>query len=163
MADLIVAWLKSTALSRLVIETPLMWPTAETLHFIGVALVIGIAGLFDLRLMGFMRQVPVAAIMQLRPWAAVGVLLNLVTGVIFFAGTPEQYIRNTAWWAKVFFLLVATLNIAFFETRYGRRLLTMPAGIDTPASFKIAGVVSIVSWLAVLYFGRMLPFLGNAF
>ena len=163
MADLIVAWLKSTALSRLVIETPWLWPTCETLHFVGVALVIGIAGLFDLRLLGFLKHVPVAAIMQLRPWAAAGVLLNVVTGLIFFVGTPEQYIHNVAWWAKVFFLLVATVNIALFETRYGRRLLTMPAGIDTPASFKIAGVVSIVSWLAVLYFGRMLPFLGNAF
>jgi uncharacterized membrane protein len=110
-----------------------------------------------------MKQVPVAAIMQLRPWAAVGVLLNVVTGLLFFVGTPEQYVRNGAWWAKVFFLVVATANIAFFETRYRRRLLTMPAGIDTPASFKIAGVVSIVSWLAVLYFGRMLPFLGDAF
>ena len=47
--------------------------------------------------------------------------------------------------------------------RYGRRPLTMPAGIDTPTSFKIAGIVSIVSWLAVLYFGRMLPFIGEAF
>jgi hypothetical protein len=163
MADVIIAWLKSTALSRLVIDTPWLWPTCETLHFVGLALVIGIAGLFDLRLLGFMKHVPVAAIMQLRPWAAAGVLLNLTTGLLFFVGTPEQYMRNVAWWAKVFFLVVATVNIAFFETRYGRRLLTMPAGIDTPASFKIAGVVSIVSWLAVLYFGRMLPFLGNAF
>jgi hypothetical protein len=163
MADLIVAWLKATALSRLVVDTPWLWPACEMLHFVGVALVIGIAGTFDLRLMGFMRQVPVAAFMQLRPWAAAGVLLNVATGLVFFVGAPEQYIRNVAWWAKVFFLLVATVNIAFFETRYGRRLLTMPAGIDTPASFKIAGVVSIVSWLAVLYFGRMLPFIGDAF
>jgi len=94
---------------------------------------------------------------------AAEVLINLVTGVIFFVATPEQYIRNVSWWAKVFFLLVATTNIVFFETRYGRTLLTMPAGITTPAAFKVAGVVSIVSWLAVLYFGRMLPFLGNAF
>jgi hypothetical protein len=39
----------------------------------------------------------------------------------------------------------------------------MTAEESTPASFKIAGAVSIGSWLAVLYFGRMLPFLGNTF
>jgi hypothetical protein len=163
MDAFIVTWLKGTALSHLVLTTPWLWPACEMLHFVGIALVIGIAGLFDLRLMGYMTHVPVAAVMQLRPWAGAGVLINLVTGVIFFVATPEQYIRNVSWWAKVFFLLVATANIVFFETRYGRTLLTMPAGIDTPRSFKIAGVVSIVSWLAVLYFGRMLPFLGNAF
>ena len=163
MDALIVTWLKSTALSHLVMNTPWLWPACEMLHFVGIALVIGIAGLFDLRLLGCMKQVPVAAVMQLRPWAAAGVIINLITGTLFLVAAPEQYIRNASWWAKVFFLLVATVNIAFFETRYGRRLLTMPAGIDTPTSFKIAGVVSIVSWLAVLYFGRMLPFLGDAF
>ena len=55
------------------------------------------AGLLDLRLMGFMTRVPVAAIMQMRPWAAVGIAVNVVTGLLFFVGTPEQYIRNVAW------------------------------------------------------------------
>lgn len=163
MSEGIVLWLKSTALSRLVIDTPWIWPACESLHFVGLALLIGIAGLFDLRLMGFMSRVPVAAIMQLRPWAAVGLAINVVTGVIFFVGTPDQYMWNSAWWYKVFFLAIAMLNIAFFETRHGRELLTMAPGVRMPVSFKVAGVVSIVSWLAVMYFGRMLPFLGNAF
>ncbi len=55
------------------------------------------------------------------------------------------------------------LNIAWFETRLGQRMLTLPAGIDTPVSFKVAGAVSIASWALVLYWGRMLPFIGNAF
>jgi hypothetical protein len=163
MSEALVTWLKGTALSQLVVNSPWMWPACETLHFIGLALVIGIAGLFDLRLMGFMKGVPVAAIMQMRPWAALGVVINLVTGVVFFVTAPDQYIWNTAWWAKVFFLAVAILNIAFFETRHGRELLTMAPGARTPTSFKIAGAVSIVSWLGVLYFGRMLAFIGNAF
>jgi hypothetical protein len=163
MSETLVVWLKGTALSQMVVNSPWMWPACETLHFIGLALVIGIAGLFDLRLMGFMRSVPVAAVMQMRPWAALGVVINVVTGVVFFVTAPDQYIWNTAWWAKVFFLMIAILNIAFFETRHGRELLTMAPGARTPTSFKVAGVVSIVSWLGVLYFGRMLAFIGNAF
>jgi hypothetical protein len=34
---------------------------------------------------------------------------------------------------------------------------------DTPSSFKVIGGVSLVSWLMVIYWGRMLPFIGNAF
>lgn len=63
----------------------------------------------------------------------------------------------------MFFLLVALINVAFFETRHGAKLLTMPAAAGMPVGFKVAGAVSILSWLAVLYFGRMLPFIGNAF
>jgi hypothetical protein len=86
-----------------------------------------------------------------------------VTGTLFFVGAPGQYINNPAWYAKLSFLLVAMINVAVFETRQGRRMLTLASGVNTPVSFKIAGAVSIGSWFLVLYFGRMLPFIGNAF
>jgi uncharacterized protein DUF6644 len=163
MAHSIVVFLKSTAISQMMVHQPWLWPLCETLHFIGLALLIGTAGVFDLRLIGFMRRLPVAAAMRMRPWAGLAVLINLVTGTLFFVGAPDQYIDNPAWWAKVAFLVVAITNIAVFETRYGKQLLAMPPDIDTPVSFKVAGMVSIASWFLVLYFGRMLPFIGTAF
>ena len=36
-------------------------------------------------------------------------------------------------------------------------------GADTPLGAKIIGAVSLISWLGVLYWGRMLPFIGNSF
>jgi hypothetical protein len=158
-----LVWLKSTDLSHAMKMSPVLWPICEMLHFIGLALLIGAAGLIDLRLMGFLKSVPVAATMQLRKWAALGLLINVVTGTLFFIGAPDQYINNPAWYAKLAFLLVATINVAVFETRQGRRMVTLAAGENTPVSFKVAGAVSIASWFFVLYFGRMLPFLGNAF
>jgi hypothetical protein len=163
MSEHLVTWLKATTLSEMIIGSRWVWPLCETLHFVGLALLLGTAGLFDLRLMGFLRGVPIAAVMRMRIWAAVGVLINLVTGTIFFIGAPGQYVGNRAWWAKLTFLLIAMLNVAVFETRHGKALLTLPPEADTPLSYKIAGVVSLGSWLAVLYFGRMLPFLGDAF
>ena len=163
MTESIVAWLQSTALSHTMVQSPWLWPLCETLHFIGLALLIGTAGLFDLRLMGLLKAVPVSAAMQMRPWAALGIAINLVTGTMFLAGAPDQYVANPAWWWKVLFLLIAIVNIAFFETRQGRRMLTMSGEEDTPLSFKIAGAVSIIAWLGVMYFGRMLPFIGQAF
>jgi hypothetical protein len=163
MTDAFVHWLKSTALSHAMTESMWLWPVCETLHFIGLALLLGTAGLFDLRLMGFLKRIPVSAAMQMRPWAALGIVINLVTGVMFFIGEPGQYLYNSAWWWKLGFLTVAIVNIAFFETRQGARMLAMSGQEDTPLSFKIAGAVSIASWLGVLYFGRMLPFIGNAF
>ena len=163
MSNAIVVWLKSTAVSHAMSMSPVLWPICEMLHFIGLALLIGAAGLIDLRLMGFLKSVPLTAMMQLRKWAALGLLINIVTGTLFFIGAPDQYINNSAWYAKLVFLAVAMLNVAVFETRHGRRMLTLTANEQTPASFKVAGAVSIGSWFLVLYFGRMLPFIGNAF
>jgi hypothetical protein len=163
MSHSIVVFLKGTAISHAMVQLPWLWPLCETLHFIGLALLIGAAGFFDLRLMGLMRRVPVSAAMNMRPWAGLAVVINVVTGTLFFIGAPDQYIDNPAWWAKVTFLVVAITNIVVFETRYGKQLLSLPPDVDTPVGFKVAGMVSIASWFLVLYFGRMLPFIGTAF
>ena len=163
MSKAIVVYLKSTALSQTISMSPVIWPVSETLHFIGLALLIGGAGLIDLRLMGLFKSIPVSAVMQLRKWAALGIVINVITGAIFFIGAPDQYINNSAWYGKLLFLFVAFINIALFETTQGKKMLTLAAGQDTPTSFKVAGAVSMGSWLMVLYFGRMLPFIGNAF
>ena len=159
----LVLFLKATALSQWVVSTPWVWPLCETLHFIGLTLVVGIIGPLDIRLLGFMKNVPVAALKTLVPWAVAGFVINLVTGVIFLAATPEQYIRNLSWWFKVLFLMIAGVNVLLFETTQRSRMLAMGPGEDTPAAFKLIGGVSLVSWGMVLYWGRMLPFLGNAF
>jgi hypothetical protein len=163
MTEAIVAYLKSTSLSQAMSMSPILWPVCETLHFIGLALLIGGAGLIDLRLMGFFKSVPVSGIMQVRTWAALGLLINVVTGALFFIGAPQQYIHNSAWYYKLLFLFVAMVNLVVFEMTQKKRMLTVGAGEDTPTSFKIAGAVSMGSWFLVLYFGRMLPFIGNAF
>jgi TctA family transporter len=163
MAHAFLTALKATWLSHQMVTQPWLWAICETLHFIGLALLIGAAGFFDLRLMGFMRRIPLSAAMPLRRWAALGVGINLVTGVMFFVGAPDQYVDNPAWWGKVAFLAIAMINIAFFETRLGHALLMLPDGEDTPRGVKIVGAVSIASWFMVLYLGRMLPFIGNAF
>lgn len=163
MSEALIVWLKGTSISEVMRTSQFIWPICETLHFIGLALLIGGAGLIDLRLMGVLKSVPVSAVMQMRKWAAIGIVINVVTGVLFFVGAPDQYIGNPAWYGKLLFLCVAMINIAIFETTQGERMLKLPAGEKTPATFKLAGAVSMGSWLLVLYFGRMLPFLGNAF
>jgi hypothetical protein len=156
-------WLKSTPISELIRYYPWLWPICESIHFIGLALVIGIAGLFDLRLMGLLRRIPVSAAKDLMPFAIAGFAMNLVTGTIFFVGAPDQYVNNPAFWAKVLFIGIAGLNAMFFETTLGARVLSMGPGEETPVSFKIVGFVSLLAWMGVLYWGRMLPFIGGAF
>ena len=159
----LVLFLRATALSLWVRDTRWVWPLAETLHFIGLALLVGTIAPLDIRLLGFMRNVPVVAFKALVPWAVAGFAINLVTGVTFLVATPEQYIRNLSWWFKVLFLVIAGVNVLLFETTQRSRMLAMGPGEDTPAAFKLIGGVSLASWFMVLYWGRMLPFLGNAF
>jgi hypothetical protein len=158
-----IVFLKGTALAQWVVTTPWVWPTAEALHFLGLALLVGTIAPLDVRLLGFMRSVPIAAFRELVPWAVAGFVINLMTGMLFFVAAPDQYIRNLSWWFKVLFLAIAGVNMLLFETTQRSRIQAMEPGDVTPAAFRAIGGVSLVSWLMVVYWGRMLPFLGNAF
>lgn len=159
----LIAYLKATALSQWVVNTRWTWAISEALHFMGLALLIGIIGPLDLRLMGFMKRVPVAALRSLVPWAVLGFVINLVTGLLFFIGAPEQYVSNPIWWFKVLFLIVAGVNMLAFEMIQRSGTLAIGPEESTTVVFKTIGAVSLVSWLMVIYWGRMLAFLGSAF
>ena len=69
----------------------------------GLALLVGIVGVFDLRILGMAKGLPVGPIQRLMPWAILGFSINLVTGSLFFAGDPFQYIHNVAFGFKLLF------------------------------------------------------------
>jgi len=123
------SWLHKTPLSlAFQHQVAWLWPTCETIHFAGLALLLGVAGMFDLRLLGFMKRVPISVVKDFMPWALVGFTLNLLTGMIFVISEPAQYFGNPTWWVKVAFLIVAGGNALVFETAYGRRAAAIPAG-----------------------------------
>jgi hypothetical protein len=161
--DSFITWVQATRLSQAIVFSTWIWPLCEIIHFVGLALVIGIAGFFDVRLMGGFKRVPVLEARSLMPFAIFGFALNLTTGLVFLIGHPEQYAHNPSWWWKMTFLCVAALNAFAFEKVVAPRLAGLGEGAPMPLGAKLAGGVSLVAWFAVLYFGRMLPFLGNAY
>jgi len=154
---------QATPVSLWINQSTWVWPLCETLHFVGLSLLLGVTGFFDLRLMGFFRRVSVSAAKELMPLALVGFAINAITGVVFLIGLPGQYANNRVWWFKVGFIALAGLNAVVYETTLAKQVSALEPNGDTPRAVKLIGLVSLVSWLAVLYCGRMLPFLGDAF
>jgi len=158
-------WLHATRLSwAMAGGYPWLWPACETLHFIGMALLVGIVGLIDLRMLGFLRSLPLKPLDRLLPWGILGFVINTVTGLLFFTGDPFQYIHNLVFWLKMAFILLAGLNVgAFYLTGLHRRVTSVGAEEDVPLSAKLVAAASLFLWIGVMYWGRMLPFLGEAF
>jgi hypothetical protein len=155
-------WLRSTPISEAIRVLPWLWPLCEILHFVGLCLLVGVVGFFDLRLLGLFRQVPIGAAWSLVPWGKAGFGLAALTGITFFIGAPDQYVNNVAFYLKVVFLIIAGANAVFFERAYGAKVTRNDIAV-APRALKTIAVVSIVSWFFVIYWGRMLPFVGNAF
>jgi hypothetical protein len=161
--ELFAIWLRGTGISEAIRVLPWLWPVCEIIHFVGLCLLVGVVGFFDLRLLGFFQRVSLSAAWSLVPWGKLGFALAATTGVTFFIGAPDQYVTNVAFYGKVLFLLIAGANAMLFEWAYGAKVSADEMTGVAPGALKTMAVVSIVSWLFVIYWGRMLPFVGNAF
>lgn len=152
------AWVRSTALHGFAVSHPWVWQACETLHYLGLSLLLGTVGLFDLRILGLAKGIPAPALHRLIPWGVGGYLLNLLTGAVFFAGFPEQYAYNHAFHFKLAFMAAAGLNVALFYSVGFAEVRRLPAGADAPLRAKLITGVSLASWVGVLVCGRLLTF-----
>ena len=138
-----------------------VWPTLETLHFVGLCMLFTAVLIVNLRLLGMIKVVPYSAVYQVLPIGMIGFAINLISGMLFFIGVPSQYNANGTFYWKIVFVLLGGLNVTYFmlvdET------WTAGSGVDAPVASKIAAASAIVIWIAVLFCGHMLPFIGNAF
>ena len=100
MTESLVSWIEGGTLNTWVLGSSWIWPTMETLHFVGLSVMLGALLIIDLRLAGYFRKIDIGATHRLLPWVFAGFGINLVTGVLFFFGDPGRYSINIGFQMK---------------------------------------------------------------
>jgi uncharacterized membrane protein len=154
-APLSAAWVAGLVTGRV-----WLWPASEALHFIGLCLLFGVVLLVNLRMLGVMKGASYSALHRLLPWAVLGLVVNVITGMLFVIGAPGQYMDNTSFYWKIGLLMLAGANLLYL-TAFDEPWEVGPND-NPPFTAKAMAASSIVLWVGVMYYGRMLPFIGNA-
>ena len=150
----VLTWMESTPLARFILETAWVFPTLETLHFLGLILLIGSIYVVDLRLLGLGASAPADAVLRFLPISFAGFGINLMTGIMFLFADPFRYYPNIAFRLKMLAILVAGLNVLWFKFGLQPKLDAPP--VRTARSIAL---ISLVLWTAVIVLGRMIPYL----
>lgn len=154
------SWPKTAVMAAaFVIDNPWVWPIAETFHFVGLSLLFGFVLMVNLRLLGVIRNVSFAAMYRLLPWGILGFAINFISGMLFFIAVPDQYTQNTGFYWKIGLMLLAAVTVLYptvFE-----EVSALKAEEDAPLQTKIIAASSILLWIAVIFLGRYLPYLGS--
>jgi hypothetical protein len=141
-------------------------PFCKTLHYFGITVLVGVVGLVDLRIFGVAKGLPLRPLQRLMPWAVVSFLIAAASGYALLRISPASSLGpplNIAFAAKIVWLVLIGLNdVLYFATGLKRQVDGVGAGQSTSASAKIVAAVSIILWIGVVYWSRVLTFLAGA-
>ncbi len=150
-------WLQSTSLAVVVGES--WFPWVESAHVVCLALVAGTIFTVDARLIGFAsRQLRFTYVSdRLLPWTWGAFIGAAITGSLMFMANATTYAANIPFRFKMVLLLLAGINMLYFQFVTFRSVNSWDAGTPAPAA-RLAGLLSIVLWCGVIGCGRWVGF-----
>lgn len=151
------AWLDAVGVGPWSRGSSLVYPVANTVHLLGLILLVGGIGAVDLRVMGLWRRLPMAELSRaLTPFAVAGLVLMAGSGTILFAADGAALARSAIFERKLIIIAAALANAAAFRLLWGARLPELPG--PAPAAARAMAAVSLVLWLAAGASGRWIAY-----
>ena len=150
-----------TKLSVAIRESTWIFPIIESIHTLGIVLVVGTVSVFDLRLLGLiMKREPVSRIgHQLLPWTWAGFSVMFVTGLLLSIAESATNYHNVAFRIKLLLLVLVGLNPLIFHLTIYRSVNTWDVANVTPLRARTAATCSLVLWTGIIVAGRMIAYL----
>jgi hypothetical protein len=156
----IATWIEATGPARAIAQSTWMFPAAETVHVIAIALVVGSIAVLDLRLLGASwKGRPVTDVARdVLPvtWAGFGVAA--VAGSLMFISAAVKYATDLPFQLKMLLLLLAGANMLVFHHFTYSRVEDWDRSARPPRAAKVAAGLSLAFWIAVVTCGRMVSF-----
>jgi hypothetical protein len=137
-----------------------LFPNVETLHVLSLAVVFGSILMVDLRLTGITsRNTTVSRLTtEVLPYTWIAFVCAAITGSVLFISKAHIYFYNLQFQLKFFCMFLAGVNMAVFHFGIYRRVLEWDAALPPPPAARVAGGLSILLWVGVIFFGRWIGF-----
>ena len=152
-------WLEQSWVGGGVRESLWLFPTIETLHLLGMTVLVGAVSIVDFRLLGWvLRRERVSELAgRLLPWAWAGFAVQVITGGILFSSEAVKVYGNPAFRVKMFLILLAGVHALIFHWGVRRDVAAWDDSV-VPAKAQAAGTISILLWIGIVAAGRLIGF-----
>jgi hypothetical protein len=155
----IEAWPISAAVRGEIPGTEWLFPIIETLHIMALTVVVGSIAMIDLRLLGITsRSSSVSRLSdEVLPWTWTAWCVAAVFGTLMFMSKAHTYAGNLQFELKFSCMGLAALNMLIFHFGAHRQVARWELE-EPPLSAKLAGALSLLLWIGVVFFGRWVGF-----
>lgn len=155
-----IAAIEQMPLAAAMRESLWLYPAVEIAHISGFVVLVGSIAMFDMRLLGASRALPVRGLARhLLPWSLGALIIIVPTGLMMFIAHASDFLSNPAFQLKMLLLMCAGMNAAVFHAGVFRGVTQWDSGVATPGGAKAHAAVSLTLWFSIIGCGRMLAYL----
>ena len=152
-------WLESTALAEWVRTSLVGYPFVLTVHSIGMAVMVGLVTVINLRLVGRFRRIPYASLGGLLTVAWYGLAINAISGAAIFTSQAVAYTTNPTYLTKMAMVLGGAIIAFRMQPVLRRDAVSWDGGAAVPSSMQILAKASLAMWLVAIITGRFTAYL----
>src|SRR5262245_26046123 len=152
--------IENTAFCTWVRNSGSLWayPGIILAHTIGLAIVVGLSAVVDLRLLGVGSEMPIKPLERAFPLIWFGFWINAISGTILLAADATTKLINPVFYVKMGFITLAVIvTVAIRRTLFKGQTLE---GAPVPRLGRILASASLLLWLAAITAGRLMAYLG---
>ncbi len=151
------AWLDTVGIGGWARGSALVYPVANSLHLLGLVMLIGGIGVVDLRVAGLWRTLPIAPLSRaLTPVAVVGLVVMVASGIVLFAADGRALAASDIFFRKLVLIALALANAVAFRWIWGDRIGGWSGPV--PRAARLMAVASLALWLAAGTLGRWIAY-----
>lgn len=135
------------------------YPMLLAVHIVGLAVVVGIFSMRDLRLLGMFPGLQPAAFLPLSRLAWVGFIINAVSGILLFTSQAVTFVNNTPFLIKIVAILTGMALAGVIQSRLRSELAGVGSFVEITGSTRSIAMASLACWLTAIIAGRLIAYL----
>lgn len=152
-------WLENTSFALWVGESLWAYPFWLSLHGIGLAIVVGIFSMRDLRLLGMFSGIRPAAFLALSKFAWIGFIVNAISGAALFTSQATTFVSSIPFLLKISFIAVGMVLATVIQSRLRGELADAGGDASISGSTKFIALLSLLCWLIAIITGRLIAYI----
>jgi len=159
MEQNIFTQLENTPVAIWVGESLWGYPLLLSLHVVGLAIVVGIFSMRDMRLLGLFSGLQPVAFIALSKLAWVGFIINGITGFLLFTSQAATFVNSTPFLIKISCITAGMVLAGVIQSRLRGELADSNGDVKISKATQLIALLSLSLWMSAIIAGRLIAYI----
>jgi hypothetical protein len=151
------SWVEGLPVSQAILTSIWLHPWLLAGHSVGMGIVVGIIFMLDLRILGYLRGIPLEIFSRLVALGWVGFALNFVTGLLMLMAYAHTLATNWTFQLKMVCIVLGGITIWLLAPALASDGAAGAEAVPGPRA-RLLAMASLLFWIGAIAMGRLIAY-----